>query len=136
MIHKTHIIITLIIFVELIAAGKPDCIIIEIDDERAALQESLLAEKRSLTNYIEQQHNQQWAKYDEITDCCCLTALCLPCVSTILEPLNIVNPNILLLNIFSAGAAMLAIDYYAKPSFSKEQRRIEEINRALKEKSD
>jgi hypothetical protein len=103
-------------------------VIIEIDDEKTEQQEKLLEEKRNIMRYINQQQNQQWAKYDEITNCCCLTALCLPSIAQIIEPFTtITTEEISLLSVFSAGAFVAIIDRYAKPNLSREQNRVREV---------
>lgn len=106
MIYKNSILILSMLFTQIISTTPPDDTIIEMDEENS-------------NTYVKQQQNQRWAKYDEITDCCFLTTLCLPGIAAVLEPLNIINDEISLLGVCSAGAFMLAIDRYNQRNIKK-----------------
>jgi hypothetical protein len=134
MIYKTTGLLPLFIAMQTIQTA-PNDITIDIDDEKTKEQEYLLQERRNLKNYINQQQNQQWAKYDEITNCCCLTSLCLANLTQFMEPcIGIVSDEISLLTLLSTGAFILAIDRYTKPDCLQEQERVRNIDDQLKEK--
>lgn len=135
MIHKKSIIITCLILVQIIHT-TPGHIIIEIDDQKTEEQALLLAKKQTLRNYLNQERNQQWAESEGIMNCCCLTAICLPCTTVVLDPfMNVeVSPQTALISTLSAFASVLAIAYCSQPNFSKQEQEIEKIDEMLKEK--